>query len=77
MFFKDALRKCQVVTRITDERGAERCLKVATVTLALHTPDPVCLCLDCARALAIEILDSVPGGKHDAERVLAVRKARR
>jgi hypothetical protein len=62
------------VTRITDKRGAEKCLKPATVVLMLSTPEPLSVCLDCARKLAIEILDSVPGGKHDVERV---RKAQR
>jgi hypothetical protein len=77
MFFTDAPRKCQVVTRISEKNGAARCLKPAPVLLALHTPDPLVVCLDCARKLAIEILDSVPGGKHDVKRVLAERKARR
>jgi len=77
MFLKDAPRKCQVVTRITDERGAECCRKPASVLLVLHTPEPVLVCPDCARKLAIEILDSVPGGKHDAERILAEKKGRR
>jgi hypothetical protein len=78
MFFQEVpkTRQCQVVARITDARGAERCLKPATVVLALHTPEPILVCPDCARELAKEILDSVPGGKYDAERARAEREAR-
>ncbi len=76
MFMKDAPRNCRVVKRITEEHGAECCLKLATVVLHLHVPDPVILCLDCARELAKEILDSVPGGKWDLERVLAEQSGR-
>lgn len=77
MFVKDAPRKCQVVTRITEERGAEYCLKPATVLLLLHTPEPFVVCLDCARELAKEILDSVPGGKFEIKGVRVDRKGRR
>ena len=79
MFFQDVpeTRQCQVVTRITEGSGAELCLKPATVVLVLRTPEPIVVCLDCARELAKEILDSVPGGKHDAERARAERKARK
>ena len=78
MFFQKVpeTRQCKVVTRISDERGAEQCLKPATVILVLNAPDPVVVCLDCAHKLAIEILDSVPGGKHDACRVRAERRGR-
>lgn len=79
MFFQDVpkTRQCQVVTLFTEERGAERCLKPATVLLVLRTPEPIVVCLDCAREIAKEILDSVPGGKYDAERARAEREARK
>lgn len=68
MYFEQAnQRKCRVVKKITD-RGTFRCLKPATVALALNAPEPMVLCLDCARELAKEILDSVPGGPRDANR---------
>jgi len=56
--------KCKVVKKVTD-RDTFRCLKPATVALFLHTPEPIVLCADCARELAKEIVDSVPGGKCD------------
>lgn len=74
MFMKDSSRNCQVVKRITEEHGAECRLKRATVVLYLDVPDPTFVCLDCARELAKEILDSVPGGRADIDRITAERK---
>ena len=72
MFYAESKTKCRVVKKITD-REVFRCLKPATVSLILHAPEPMVLCLDCARELAKEILDSVPGGRRDiTARVLTV-----
>ena len=65
MYFEKAVPKCNVVKKITD-RQTSYCLKPATVLLHLKTPDPIVLCLECARELAKEILDSVAGGRWDA-----------
>lgn len=56
--------KCRVVKKITDE-GLVLCLKPARVVSVLNTPDMdvLALCLGCARELAKELIDSVPGGK--------------
>lgn len=56
--------KCRVVKTVTD-RETFRCLKPATIVLIRHTPEPIVMCSDCARELAKEIVDSVPGGKCD------------
>jgi hypothetical protein len=55
-----------------------RCLKPSTVMLLLTTPDiePLSIRPDCARELAKEIVDSVPGRRRDADRVIAARKER-
>ncbi len=79
MFCADVIRKCQVVKKITDQ-DIVRCLKPSNVILVLNTPtpdgDPLIMCLDCARKLAKEILDSVPSGKGDIARQTK-RSARR
>ena len=68
MFHAKSTAKCRVVKKITDTETF-RCLKPANVVLVLNTPEPLVLCLDCARELAKEIVDSVAGGRRDAERV--------
>ena len=81
MFFKEPpaskQRKCQSVARITDE-ATYLCLQPATVCLTPGFQDDCVLlmCLDCAHKLAIEILESVPGGRLDAAVLTAKRKAR-
>ena len=77
MFCKDAEKRCQAVTKITDQ-GVHRCLNPANVCLVTNSPDgnPVTLCPDCARKLAIEILDSVPAGRLDADVMTAKRQVR-
>lgn len=78
MFLNESRRECQVVTRIT-LRGAKFCRKPTNVVLN-RVPDPsfpVVMCLECARKLAIEILDSVPGGKLDVDLILAEDGGRR
>ncbi len=65
--------KCKVVKKITD-RDTFKCLKPAVVVITLNTPEPIVVCLDCARELQKEIIDSVPGGKRDAGRGIAERK---
>lgn len=72
MFHASSTAKCRVVKKVTDKETF-RCLKTATVSLVLNTPEPLVLCLDCARELAKEILDSVPGGRRDTARVPEVR----
>jgi hypothetical protein len=68
MFFtQDNQPKCKVVKKVTD-RETFRCLKPATVVLIHNTPEPIVLCMDCARELVKEIVDSVPGGRRDATR---------
>jgi hypothetical protein len=67
MFYPNSPAKCQVVKKVTD-RDTFRCLKPATVILVLNTPELIVFCLDRARELAKEIIDSVPGGKGDASR---------
>jgi hypothetical protein len=57
-------QKCRVVKKVTD-RKTFYCLKPASVVLVLNTPDPLVLCLDCARELAKDIIDSTPGARHD------------
>jgi len=64
MFYPKNSSKCRVVKKITD-RETFRCLKPATVLLILNTPEPITLCLDCARDLAREIQESVPGGRRE------------
>ena len=59
--------KCKVVKKVTD-RETFRCLKPATVAVGLNAPEPIVLCLDCARELVKEIIDSVPGGRRDVSR---------
>lgn len=63
MFTKIPNKKCRVMKEITDH-GIVRCLKPASVVLALNLPEDnmVMLCPDCARELAKEIIDSVPDG---------------
>jgi|GEM_PF-3760445 hypothetical protein len=58
--------KCRVIKKITD-RETFYCLKPASVVLAVNVPncDPLVLCLDCARELAKEIIDSTPGARGD------------
>ena len=68
--------KCKVVKKITDQ-NIFRCLKPATVSLVLNAPEPILLCLDCARELQKEIIDSVPGGKRDATRRIAEMQQKR
>jgi len=75
MFFKDATKKCQVVRQVTDN-GIRRCLKPATVILIRNMADATVVCPDCARALAIEILDSVPGGRLDVDVLTSKRRVR-
>lgn len=68
MYFpKVGQAKCRVVKKVTD-RETFRCLKPATVALIHNTPEPIVICPDCARALAQEIADSVPGGKREVRR---------
>lgn len=67
---------CKVVKKVT-EHNTFRCLKPVVVFLVNNTPEPVGLCLDCARELAKEIMDSVPGGKRDFTREVAEVKERR
>jgi hypothetical protein len=67
MFHPNSPATCQVIRKVTD-RETFRCLKPATVVVGLNTPEPIVLCLNCARELAKEIIDSVPGGKRDASR---------
>ncbi len=66
MFIKPTT-KCRVVKQVTDKETF-RCLKPANVSLVLNTPEPVVLCLDCARELVKEIVDSVPDGRRDVSR---------
>ena len=73
MYAKQNPPGCKVVKKVTD-RETFRCLKPATVTLIHNTPEPILLCLDCARELVKEIVDSVPGGKRDATRSIAERE---
>ena len=75
MFCEDTKAKCQAATRITDGR-VHRCLKPAPVIGAIETESPFVLCLEHARNLIHELLDSVPGGARDAARLLAARKAK-
>jgi hypothetical protein len=63
-YFKQSTPRCKVVKKVTDQ-NTFRCLKRATVRLVLNVPEPVLLCLDCARELVKEIVDSTPGGKRD------------
>jgi hypothetical protein len=67
MFDSKATKKCRVVKKIT-ERGVFRCLQPATVFLIRHTPEPYAVCVNCARELALEIMESVPGGRRDVNR---------
>jgi len=55
--------KCRVVKKVTD-RQTFYCLKPAAVVLT-HAPEPLVMCLDCARELAKEIVDSTPSGRLD------------
>jgi hypothetical protein len=64
MFHEKSTAKCRVVKKVTDS-GTFYCLKPATVSLVLNSPEPLVLCMECARALAKEIIDSVPGGSRD------------
>lgn len=66
-FTQDNQPKCRVVKKVTN-RETFRCLKPATVSLILNVPEPIVLCLDCARDLTKEIAESVPGGRRDASR---------
>jgi hypothetical protein len=59
--------KCRVVKKVTD-RETFYCLKPIAVILVRHTPEPIVVCADCARELAKEIIDSVPGGPSDPRR---------
>jgi hypothetical protein len=58
--------KCRVVKKVTDQETFY-CLKPVSVVLVLNIPnlDAVVLCLDCARELAMEIIDSTPGARYD------------
>jgi len=67
MFHPKSPAKCRVVKKVTDQ-NTFYCLKPAQVSVALHTPEPLVLCLDCARELAKEVIDSVPGGGRDSSR---------
>jgi hypothetical protein len=64
MFHESSPAKCRVIQRITDY-GVFYCSKPAQASLAIHSPEPIVLCLDCARELAKEIIDSTPGGRRD------------
>jgi hypothetical protein len=64
VLIKTPSTKCRVVKKITDHETF-RCLKPACVVLIHNTPEPITLCLDCARELAKEIIDSTPDGKRD------------
>jgi hypothetical protein len=57
--------KCRVLKKVTDQQTFY-CLKPASVVL-MGTPslEPLVLCLDCARELAKEIIDSTPGARLD------------
>jgi hypothetical protein len=67
MYHAKAAKPCRVVKKITD-RAVFRCLKPATVILVRHTPKFLAICSDCARELAKEICESVPGGLRDVSR---------
>ena len=64
MFHLSSQAKCRVVKKVTD-RVTFYCLKPAPVVLIHNAPEPITLCLDCARELAKEILDSVPNGRRE------------
>lgn len=67
MYLHETNKKCRVLKSITD-KGNFYCLKPATVLLSSHVSDGsevISVCLDCARDLAKEILDSVPNGRLD------------
>lgn len=78
MFVEGCNRKCQVVVKLTDA-GKVFCLKPATVVIAFKMPggDLGVMCPDCARELAKELVDSVPGGRLDVDLVTIKRKGRR
>ena len=76
MFHRTKTATCRVVTNVTDQETF-LCRKPVSVILINHSPDPIALCLDCARELAKEILDSVPGGRLDSGRLKAARAARK
>jgi hypothetical protein len=65
MLFKPTpASKCRVVKKITGSKTFF-CFKPAAVVLLMNAPEPLTLCLDCARELAKEIIDSTPGGRSD------------
>lgn len=76
--FPNAVPKCRVVKKVTNA-ATFYCLKPATVVLTTSVEQPLVLCLDCARELAHEILESVPNGKRDARqdvRAIAAQRPR-
>lgn len=75
MFAKNLIGSCQVARKLTDN-GQILCLKPATVALLFKLPgaDVTFVCPECARELAKEIVDSVPGGRLDADVVSAAQK---
>lgn len=79
MFDESCNRGCQVVLRITDT-GRVLCLRPATVIVLFKLPggNLGLMCPDCARELAKELIDSVPGGRLDVNTMaLPKRKGRR
>lgn len=67
MYNSKATGACQVVRKVTDQ-NTFLCLKPVRVVLVNWVPQPAAICEGCARELAKEIIDSVPGGPRDAGR---------
>ena len=65
MFLEKPTAKCRVVQKVT-ESGTFYCLRPAHIFLISNSPEPLVLCVECARELAKEIIDSFHSGSRDA-----------